>query len=452
MHRLKKLMSNPFLAYDYAAGKGFTNWVPDEVHLKLMYRAAIGSWPDFKRPNTFNEKLQWLKLHDRNPLYTKLVDKYRVKKWVADRIGEEHVTRTYGAWEKTEDIDISGLPERFVLKTNHDCGGIAICRDRGSFDFEAAKKKLDRHLKTNYFWRTREWPYKNVTPCIFAEEYLEPGPSGDLPDYKLFHFSKGRIITLLMTDRFTEAGLAKTFFDEEWRPLDLSEGEHLTRKDLPVPERFDEMKAFAGRLAERFPFARVDFYESKGRLLFGELTFYPNSGFELFDPSDWDVTFGSWIELPNGGWLLVSESALLWAHTEREGFALSHEGLTDYKLMCFGGRAGCSFACTGRAEGDLRVDFFDREWRRLPFTRHYPNADAILPRPQRYDEMVALAEILSRNIPFVRVDFYESGDRLLFGEMTFFPGSGFEEFDPFEWDETLGSWIDLSGAYGANVA
>ena len=122
--------------------------------------------------------------------------------------------------------------------------------------------------------------------------------------------------------------------------------------------------------------------------------------------------------------------------------------LLDYKLMCFGGEVRCSFTCTGRAQGDLRVDFFDMGWGHLPFTRHYPNSDVLPSRPRRYEEMVSLAEELSRGIPFVRVDFYESGDRLLFGEMTFYPGSGLEEFDPSEWDERLGSWIDLSAVYG----
>ena len=300
MNRIQKLVRNPGIVYNVLAETGLTNWMPDELHLALMYRASLGSWPNLRHPRTFNEKLQWLKIHDRNPLYTTLVDKYRVKKWVADRIGEEHVTKTYGAWEKAEDIDISGLPERFVLKTNHDCGGVAICRDRGSFDLEAAKKKLSEHLRTNYFWRTREWPYRNVSPLIFAEEYVNPDDGADL---------------------------------------------------------------------------------------------------------------------------------------------------TDYKLMCFGGEVRCSFTCTSRARGDLRVDFFDAEWVHLPFTRHYPNSDVLPSRPRRYEEMVSLAEELSRGIPFVRVDFYESGGRLLFGEMTFYPGAGFEEFDPLEWDERLGSWIDLSNAY-----
>lgn len=274
--------------------------ISDEAYLKLMFRAQLCEALDLENPQTFNAKLQWLKIHDRNPLYTTLVDKYRVKPWVAERIGAEHVTKTYAMWEHAEDIDISGLPERFVLKTNHDSGGVVICRDRATFDLDAAKEKLAKRLKSNYFWWAREWPYKGVKPCVFAEEYLDPAESeADLYDYKLFRFSDGRLITLAMTDRFTGGALSETFFDDEWHALPFSEGGHPIRPELEKPAAFERMKALADRLGEGFPFVRVDFYESAGRLYFGEMTFYPNSGFERFEPSEWDVNFGSWINLEN---------------------------------------------------------------------------------------------------------------------------------------------------------
>ena len=298
LDKINKLLHNPWSLYAYAASKGLTNKVSDELHLKAMFRATIGKKLDLDNPATFNEKLQWLKIHDRNPLYTTLVDKYRVKQWVADRIGENHVSETYAMWERAEDIDISALPERFVLKTNHDSGGVAICRDRATFDLDAARKKLAKHLKTNYFWGTREWPYKNVKPCVFAEEYLDPAEgNGDLYDYKLFRFSDGRLVTLAMTDRFTGGALSKTFFDDEWHALPISEGGHPMRTELGRPAAFEQMKAMADRLGEGFPFVRVDFYESAGNLYFGEMTFFPNSGFEHFEPSKWDRKFGDWIDL-----------------------------------------------------------------------------------------------------------------------------------------------------------
>lgn len=297
MSGIDRLRANPYLVYSYATRKGLTNFVPDRTHLKLMYRAALGSWPDLLRPKTFNEKLQWLKLHDHNPLYTTLVDKYRVKEWVAKHIGVEHVIKTYDVWERIEEIDISGLPERFVLKTNHDCGGIVICRNRSTFNLDVAKKKLAKHLRKNYFWGGREWPYKNVKPLVFAEEYISPDDGIDLVDYKFFRFSNGKMLTLLITDRFSGADLTKTFFDEKWIPLALTEGGHPVKRDVSEPAYFELMKQFVNTLGEGFPFVRVDFYEAGGRLLFGEMTFFPNSGLERFDPPEWDELFGSWIDL-----------------------------------------------------------------------------------------------------------------------------------------------------------
>lgn len=298
MNKLQKYVHNPLLLYSLATSRGLTCWVPDELHLKMMHRAHVGRWPNLDKPRTFNEKLQWLKLNDHNPLYNTLVDKYTVKQWVANRIGSEYVTKTYARWDSTRDVDISSLPERFVLKTNHDCGGIAICRDRATFDLEAALSKLSKHLSTNYYWGSREWPYKDVKPCVFAEEYLEPDASGDLPDYKLFCFSNSKIITLLITDRFTKAGVTQTFFDEEWHLMELTEGGHPTRPNSPKPKFFDEMKRLASILSSDLPFVRVDFYESEGRLLFGEMTLYPKSGFECFDPEEWNIRLGSWINFP----------------------------------------------------------------------------------------------------------------------------------------------------------
>lgn len=278
-----------------------TRFVPDEIHLALMYRARLGRKLDLENPKGFNEKLQWLKLHDRNPLYTTLVDKYRVKQWVADKIGNQYVTETYAHWSRAEDIDISCLPERFVLKTNHDCGGVAICRDRSEFDLEAAKKKLAKHLETNYYWGGREWPYKNVKPLIFAEEYLDPADGmNDLPDYKLYRFNTGHVVTCAMTERFTGLGYTATYFDEDWHRLDMADEGHDTRPDIPRPAQFDLMKELSAKLAEDMPFVRVDFYVSTSRLLFGEMTFYSASGFETWSPSSWDDCFGSWIKLGGG--------------------------------------------------------------------------------------------------------------------------------------------------------
>lgn len=299
---LNKLLENPYSVFRLPAVQRKLRWMDDETYLKLVYRARMGKKLNLESPQSFNEKLQWLKLHDRNPLYTMLVDKYRVKQWVADKIGPQYITKTYDSWERAEDIDISGLPEKFVLKTNHDSGGIAICRNRDSFDLEAAKALLGRSLANNYYWSGREWPYKNVRPLVFAEEYLESADdTGDLPDYKLYHFNTGHVVTCVMTERFSERGYTATYFDEEWERLDISDEGHETRPDIPRPAQFERMRELADKLAADIPFVRVDFYVSKTRLLFGEMTFYTASGFELWSPPEWDDRLGSWIKLGRGG-------------------------------------------------------------------------------------------------------------------------------------------------------
>lgn len=296
MNKFAKVIRNPWLVYNYAASKGLTDWVPDELHLKAMYRATMGKRLNLEDPVTFNEKLQWLKIHDRNPLYTTLVDKYRVKQWVADRIGEEHVTPTYAMWEHVEDIDISGLPERFVLKTNHDCGGVVICRNRAAFDLGAAKEKMAEHLKTNYFWRTREWPYKDVAPCIFAEEYLDSGESGDLHDFKILCFDGEPKFIELHKGRFSQH--SQDWYDVNWNKLDIPQPGLLqsSEPDEP-PVCLDKMVNLSRVLASGIPHVRVDWYVTDGRLLFGEMTLYDGAGFDGFERPGDDLMLGSMIDL-----------------------------------------------------------------------------------------------------------------------------------------------------------
>ena len=450
MQKLRKYLENPARAYLWATAKGMTRWVPDELHLRLMYRIRVGKSLDLNDPRTFNEKLQWLKLHDRNPLYTKLVDKAEVKLWVAERIGWEHIVPTLGVWDSFDDIDFDELPEQFVLKCTHDSGGLVICRDRATFDMEAARRKISQSLSRNYYWGGREWPYRDVAPRVLAEEYLQPDTSGDLPDYKLFHFSNGRLVALLMTNRFAEAGLTKTFFDESWRPLNIAEGGHPRKPETTVPPHFEEMKRFAHRLAEGPPFVRVDFYESGGKLLFGEMTFYPNSGFECFDPEEWDVEFGSWLELPSGGgWLLVNSTSALWLHVGEEP-SRSDAGLTDYKFYCFDGEPRLLYVSQGlENHSTARISFLNLDWTFAPFTREdYAPFEKLPDKPASFNRMLELARTLSEGIPFVRVDFYDVGGESMFSEMTFHPCSGFMPFSPMEWDLRIGDMLSLDGAYG----
>lgn len=288
----------PAIAFGHFGNSFLSRCIPDGPYLKCAYWIYMHRKLNLDNPIRFNEKLQWLIIHDHNPLYTTLVDKYRVKQWVADRIGKEHVTKTYAMWERAEDIDISELPERFVLKTNHDSGGVAVCQNRETFDLEKAKKKLAKHLKINYFWRTREWPYKNVKPCVFAEEYLDPTETnGDLVDYKFYCFGGEPRIMFTCTGR--AAGDTRfDFFDMDFNHLDIKQ-DFAENADMSIdkPCSFNLMAESARKLSAGIPHVRIDFYEVDGRMYFGECTFFDASGFGPFEPEEWDERLGAMIDL-----------------------------------------------------------------------------------------------------------------------------------------------------------
>lgn len=270
--------------------------MPDDLYLKLMYKVQMGRELNLDEPRTFNEKLNWLKLHDRNPLYTTLVDKYRMKQWVADRIGEQYVIPTLAVWDSADDIDLAELPDRFVLKTNHDSGGVVICHDKASFDLEAARAKLRESLGRNYFWQCREWPYKDVKPLIFAEEYLDSDDGVDLADYKFMCFAGEPDCVMLCAER--QSGDPKfLFFDRDWnlkrynvRSTRLPDG-----YSCEPPKGLGDMFDVASRLSSGFPFVRVDLYGVAGRVFCGEMTFYPQAGWDQNILEDADLRWGSMI-------------------------------------------------------------------------------------------------------------------------------------------------------------
>lgn len=421
--------------------------IPDELYLKLMFKEQMGLDLDFNNPTTFNEKLQWLKLYNHNPLYTTLVDKYRVKQWVAGRIGEQYVTPTYAVWERAEDIDISDLPKRFVLKTNHDSGGVAICHDKATFDLESARKKLGGSLRRNYYWQCREWPYKDVSPLIFAEEYLDPSENEELASRKPLCFRDGRLISSVSEDELFQSGVKKLFVNDEWRPLPLSNEGRPVNSSVELSERFDRMRELTDKLAERLPLCCIDFYESSCGFLFCEMTPPANGEFECFNPASIDVDWGEWIDLTGvngGGWLLASDNACL-SLCERQ-FETSQRGLADYKFMCFGGKADCLMLCTERETGNPKFLFFDKNWRLMRYNTRSLSlpVDYSVEPPSMLEEMFDLAESLSFGIPFVRTDLYCVGSRIQFGEMTFFPQSGYDVNILPDADLRWGGMLDLS--------
>lgn len=271
--------------------------LPDDLYLRALYLVKIHRPLRLNHPQTFNEKLQWLKLHNRNPEFTRMVDKFEAKAYVAERIGEEYIIPTLGVWDRFDEIDFDALPDRFVLKCTHDSGGLVICRDKSTLDFAAARDKIEACLKRNYYWEYREWPYKDVKPRIIAEEYL-PGENGELLDYKFMCFNGEMKSCMVCSQRQSGNGLHVDNYDIQWKKQPFERGYPSTDMEQPKPEHFDTMVAMAEELAKDLPFIRVDFYENGGRVYFGELTFFPGSGVARFNPPEWDAILGSWIQLP----------------------------------------------------------------------------------------------------------------------------------------------------------
>lgn len=300
LKKIRRYLKDPSFALGCDMIMKCPNLMSDKFHIKTRWRLEMGYELNLNNPKSFNEKIQWIKLNDHNPIYTLLVDKYRVKDYVAERIGAEHIIPTLAAYTSVDEIDLEKLPNQFVLKCNHDSGSVVLCRDKAKFDLEAAKKFLGKSLKENYYWGKREWAYKNVKPIIIAEQYMEDSKTHGLPDYKFFAFD-GEVKSLFIaTERFN--GNSETrfdFFDMDFKHINVTNG-HPNADVLPdKPHCFNQMVAFAKVLSKGFPQVRLDFYEVNNHVFFGEYTFYHFAGTVPFNPADYDLELGSYIKLPS---------------------------------------------------------------------------------------------------------------------------------------------------------
>ncbi len=297
--RVKELMQNPLRLFFTFGHHGLLNWVSDESYLKIGYWIRMKKKLNLECPVTFNEKLQWLKLHDRKPEYTEMVDKYAVKELVAEKIGRQYIIPTLGMWDRFDDIDFDTLPDQFVLKCTHDSGGLVICTDKSRLDMAAARKKINRCLKYNFYDTNREWPYKNVKPRIIAEKYMVDESGYELKDYKIFCFDGVAKAMFIASDRNVAGEETKfDFFDMEFRHLPFTNGHPNAKAEIQCPPSLQEMKTLAEKLSVGIPQVRVDFYDINGQVYFGELTFSHWSGMTPFEPEEWDYRFGEWIHLP----------------------------------------------------------------------------------------------------------------------------------------------------------
>lgn len=286
-----------WLLYYFFSATHTEGLLSDSYFLKLQYRCVFGKKPNMSTPQSFSEKLLWLKLFDHRPEYTMMVDKYAVKKYVADIIGEQFVIPTIGVWNRPEEIEWDTLPDQFVLKCTHDSGGLVICKDKSKLDKNAAIEKLNSSLKREYYKVAREWQYKNVPKRIIAEKYMEDKTFGELPDYKFFCFD-GEVKALFIGTERGSGDVKFDFYDADFNHLDLVQIHPMSGKDLPKPEHFEKMKELASKLSKGYPHLRVDLYNVNGDIYFGEITLFHHGGIVPFHPEKWDYTFGSWIKLP----------------------------------------------------------------------------------------------------------------------------------------------------------
>lgn len=324
MNKYLRLIFDSQFRFHFLAAKGFFKFLSDEDFLKKKFLLSYGKPLNLDHPTGFNEKLQWLKLNDHNPLYPQLADKYAVRKFIAERVGEEHlVTLVGGPWSSTDQIDFDSLPEQFVLKCTHDSGSVLVCREKSNFDVKSAQKRLEKRLHRNYYYGDREWQYKNIPPQIIAEEFLScpsnasAAPSPDAPidaqqlqgrvgllDYKFLCF-EGRVRALLLdigvidSNGKTAASFYRNIYDRDFLLLPVLLSRANYPQPISKPKNFQTMVQLAEKLSQGLPHLRVDMYNLDGEIKIGELTLHHGGGMSnFFDPPEWNEIFGSWLELP----------------------------------------------------------------------------------------------------------------------------------------------------------
>lgn len=364
----------------------FSFLIPDKPYLQLMYWLNMGKKLDLKNPKTFNEKLQWLKLYNHNPAYTVMVDKVKAKEYVAKLIGEEHIIPTLGVWDDPDDIDFDALPNQFVLKCNHNSGtGMCICRDKSKLDIEKVKAELRKGLKENYFMRWREWPYKNVPRKILAEKFM---------------------------------------VDTEQNKETITKGKL---------EELNDYKIFCFNGEPKVLFVASD---RANKVCFD----YYDMDLKHLDLKQGGDNYHGEVKLPKHFEEIVSERYTITLNMEKKKEEVTE--LTDYKWFCFNGEPFMMYVSHDNAE-HATTDFFDMNYNRLPLRMKDPNSDNPPAKPKEFEEMREYAKVLSRHIPFLRVDFYVISHKVYFGELTFFHNAGFCKVKPDKWNIKLGKLVKL---------
>lgn len=293
----KILKNNPGGLVRVLGGKGLFNWLPDKTYLKFVFWGETGSRLNLSNPQSYNEKLQWLKLYDRKEEYREYVDKYAVRSFVKKRIGDKYLVPLIGVFETVEDIEWESLPQKFVLKCTHGSGSNIICSNKDQLDIEACKLKLKKWMKKNWYWFGREWAYKDVKPRIICEHFIET-KDGKVPtDYKIMCFNGNPRFIQVHTDRFGKS-YTNDFYDVNWKKTDICQGVPNSPNPMPKPRNLQVMIEKARELSKGIPYSRIDLYDQNEMIYFGEITLYPTSGFKNFNDIKDDLLLGSLLELP----------------------------------------------------------------------------------------------------------------------------------------------------------
>lgn len=300
MNRIIRALKDPRLFLVFILQNVLGKHIPDECYLRWIYWLRMGERLNLDNPQSYNEKCQWLKLYYRRPEFTTMADKVKVKKWVADRIGDQYIIPLLGSWKHFDDIDFDKLPDKFVLKCNHDSGSVLLVRDKNKLDKKDAKEHLEKALNTNAFYYAREWPYKNIERRIIAEPFIESLGRRESVEYKVSCMN-GEVKFVTVCQGIAHAGFddrTNDHFDKQWNRLNWYVRYKPSGKFNEKPAYMDKIIQLSEKLAEGMPHVRVDWYYEDGQLYFGELTFYTWSGFCPFEPKEWNDKLGSWIELP----------------------------------------------------------------------------------------------------------------------------------------------------------
>lgn len=294
--KLIKVIRNPRRIIIYLFDLNIFFWLPDKLYLQILYKIRTKMKLNLQNPKTYNEKLQWLKLYDHNPIYKKLVDKYEVRRYVTDTIGESYLIPLLGVWKSFDEIEFNKLPNQFVLKCTHDSGSVIICKDKDTLNVKKTKKKLNKCMNRDYFYLGREWPYKNIKPRIIAEEYMVDESGTQLKDYKIFCFHGKPKMIEVDFDRFT--GHKRNLYDTDWNYLDV-EIKYPTHPEIKIakPKELNTMLMLAEKLASVYPHVRVDFYTFDNSIYFSEITFFHASGMGKITPQQFAEEMGAWINI-----------------------------------------------------------------------------------------------------------------------------------------------------------